>query len=82
MLRAQLHCEQQGELARQDQDSSRLRASCPSLQNVVTAIEDGISEDFITIDLMDAYMALGEITGEQVSDDLADRIFEKFCMGK
>ena len=59
-----------------------LRRAYSSLQNVVSAIEDGISEDFITIDLMDAYSALGEITGEQVSDDLADRIFEKFCMGK
>ncbi len=59
-----------------------LRRAYSSLCNVINAIDEGISEDFITIDLMDAYSALGEITGEQVSDDLADRIFEKFCMGK
>ena len=34
------------------------------------------------IDLMNAYEKLGLIIGEEVEDDLADRIFEKFCMGK
>lgn len=53
-----------------------------SMKLVCDALNDGISEDFITIDLMDAYSALGEILGEQLSDDLADRIFERFCMGK
>ena len=31
---------------------------------------------------MNAYEKLGLIIGEEVEDDLADRIFEKFCMGK
>ena len=39
-------------------------------------------EDFYSIDLMDAYEALGLITGETVSEDLALEIFDKFCMGK
>ena len=42
----------------------------------------GGSEDFLTIDMMNAYEKLGLIIGEEVEDDLADRIFEKFCMGK
>ena len=37
---------------------------------------------FLTIDMMNAYEKLGLIIGEEVEDDLADRIFEKFCMGK
>ena len=36
-----------------------------------------ITEDFLTIDLMNAYTKLGLILGEEVEDDLADRIFEK-----
>ena len=32
--------------------------------------------------MMNAYEKLGLIIGEEVEDDLADRIFEKFCMGK
>ncbi len=53
-----------------------------SLCSVQEGIESGISEDFWTIDLQDAYEALGKITGETIEDDVANRIFEKFCMGK
>lgn len=42
----------------------------------------GMSEDFYTIDIMGAYHSLSEITGEDISEDLINRIFEKFCMGK
>lgn len=53
-----------------------------SLENVMKAIEQGLSEDFYTIDLMDAYTSLGLITGEHVEDELANKIFSEFCMGK
>ena len=53
-----------------------------SVKNVCEGIEAGVSEDFLTIDMMDAYEALGKIVGESVEDDLADRIFRDFCMGK
>jgi tRNA modification GTPase len=41
-----------------------------------------MSEDFYTVDLMDAYSALGRILGEAVDEDLVNRIFADFCMGK
>ena len=41
-----------------------------------------LSEDFLSIDLMGAYSALGRILGEEVSEDLVNEIFAKFCMGK
>ena len=53
-----------------------------SLSMVERSIEDGMSEDFYSIDLMNAYAALGRIIGEEVGDDLVNEIFEKFCMGK
>lgn len=53
-----------------------------SLKSAMESIKAGMSEDFYTIDLMDAYSSLGEIIGESVEDDLADEIFSKFCMGK
>lgn len=39
-------------------------------------------EDFYSIDLMNAYMELGKIIGESVDEDLINKIFSDFCMGK
>lgn len=49
---------------------------------VLEGIDHGITEDFLTVDLMNCYEQLGLITGETLEDDLADEIFSKFCMGK
>lgn len=59
-----------------------LLKSLESLNLVQESIENQMPEDFYSIDLMNAYQALGEIIGESVEDDLADEIFSKFCMGK
>ena len=53
-----------------------------SMKKVIESIDNGMPEDFYSIDLMDAYEALGSITGEEVGDDLINEIFSKFCMGK
>ena len=39
-------------------------------------------EDFYSIDLMNSYLSLGKIIGEEISDDLMNEIFSRFCMGK
>jgi tRNA modification GTPase len=49
---------------------------------VKQSIEDGMPEDFFSIDMMNAYKVLGEILGEAVDEDLVNTIFCKFCMGK
>lgn len=59
-----------------------LKAALGSVKAVTESIENGLPEDFYTIDLMDAYRSLGLIIGEETEDDLADRIFADFCMGK
>ena len=53
-----------------------------SLKQVKKSIENHMPEDFYSIDLMSAYTSLGSIIGEEVSDDLVNEIFSKFCMGK
>ena len=53
-----------------------------AMRLVRQSIEDGMSEDFFSIDLMAAYSALGRIIGEAVEDDLVEEIFSKFCLGK
>lgn len=53
-----------------------------SILLVEDSIEMGMPEDFYSIDLMNAYEALGSIIGEAVGEDLVNEIFSKFCTGK
>jgi tRNA modification GTPase len=59
-----------------------LKIALDYLSNVIESIDNGMPEDFYSIDLMGAYEELGKIIGESVEDDLVDEIFSKFCMGK
>lgn len=59
-----------------------LQDAYESLRKVKESIELGMPEDFYSIDLMDAYESLGNITGETIGEDLVNEIFSKFCMGK
>ncbi len=52
------------------------------LAHAQSAIAENLPDDFITIDLSAALNALGEITGETVTDELLDTIFSRFCIGK
>ncbi len=53
-----------------------------SLTLVKESIAQQMPEDFYSIDLLHAYEVLGTIIGASITDDLADEIFSKFCMGK
>lgn len=53
-----------------------------SLHNAAYAIESGLPSDIASIDINAAIEALGEITGETVSDDIVNAIFHEFCVGK
>lgn len=53
-----------------------------SLKMVRESIQNGMPEDFYSIDLMNAYEVLGTIIGESVGEDLVNMIFSEFCMGK
>ena len=61
---------------------SALAAAEDALTKAMDSINMGMSEDFFTIDMMEAYTQLGLLIGETVEDDLADEIFSRFCMGK
>lgn len=53
--------------------------------NISSSFEDiknGYPMDAIEIDLRNAYTLLGEITGETIDDDILDKIFSDFCIGK
>ncbi|MEI3175969.1 MAG: tRNA uridine-5-carboxymethylaminomethyl(34) synthesis GTPase MnmE [Lachnospiraceae bacterium] len=75
----QLHDEIYLNSARQ---KDALRRAEESLEKVGESIDNRMPEDFYSIDLMDAYEALGSVIGESVEEDLVNEIFSKFCMGK
>ena len=52
------------------------------LQQVQETIAQQLPLDFWTIDLRGAIQALGEITGEDITESVLDRIFSRFCIGK
>lgn len=64
---------------RQKQD---LLAAKRSLQEVMNSISMGMPEDFYSVDLTGAYESLGRILGEHMDEDIINRIFSEFCMGK
>lgn len=59
-----------------------LSESFDSLKNVIESIDNNMPEDFFSIDLSNAYDCLGRIIGESVEDDIVNKVFSKFCMGK
>ena len=53
-----------------------------ALVRAADAIENGMPSDIASIDINEAIDALGEITGETVSDSIVGEIFHNFCVGK
>ncbi len=53
-----------------------------SVESAQAALRQGLPVDCVAIDLTAAINALGEITGQTVSDDLLETIFGAFCIGK
>ena len=58
------------------------RAAAAALQRSEQVAADGLPWDFWTIDLRQAIHSLGEITGEEITESVLDRIFSRFCIGK
>jgi len=80
---------QQGNLSAANSDyainqrqAAALTRAKTALQHVLETIDQQLPFDFWTIDLRSAIRALGEITGEEVTESMLDRIFSRFCIGK
>lgn len=59
-----------------------LKQAIRSLDAVIEASQMGVPVDLIQIDFTQAWDYLGEITGESVQDELLDKLFSQFCLGK
>lgn len=65
-----------------ERQKQALQKAYEAMNQVLQSIEANLPEDFYSIDLMQGYESLGEITGESVDEDLVNTIFREFCMGK
>ncbi|MGC1527257.1 MAG: tRNA uridine-5-carboxymethylaminomethyl(34) synthesis GTPase MnmE [Phormidesmis sp.] len=65
----------------QRQAAALIRAQT-ALTQVEVTIADQLPLDFWTIDLRSAIYALGEVTGEEITESMLDEIFSRFCIGK
>jgi tRNA modification GTPase len=52
------------------------------LEEALSSLAQAQPEEIVAISLNDAVLSLGEITGESISEEVLDRIFEQFCVGK
>ncbi|MEM8718422.1 MAG: tRNA uridine-5-carboxymethylaminomethyl(34) synthesis GTPase MnmE [Cyanobacteria bacterium P01_G01_bin.39] len=70
------------EIAINQRQAAALTRAKVALEQVQSTVSDQLPLDFWTIDLRGAIQALGEITGEEVTESVLDRIFSRFCIGK
>ena len=59
-----------------------LRRASTSLRSASETIRLGLGDDFVAVDLRQAVDDLGRVVGEVVTDDILERIFRRFCVGK
>lgn len=65
-----------------DRQSEALFRCHESLERVSESIHGALPIDLWTIDLRDAVLALGEIRGEELKEEVLDNVFRRFCIGK
>jgi tRNA modification GTPase len=70
------------EFAINQRQAAALTQAQLSLENCLKAIGEELPLDFWSIDLRGAVRALGEVTGEGVTESVLERIFSRFCIGK
>jgi tRNA modification GTPase len=70
------------DLAINQRQAAALTRAETALLQVKTTIADQLPLDFWTIDLRSAIAALGEITGDDLTESVLDQIFSRFCIGK
>lgn len=59
-----------------------LEQCAAAVERALDTINQGLPADFVSIDVRDALLALAEITGENVTDEVINLIFSEFCIGK
>lgn len=65
-----------------ERQAEALNRAQQSLAVVLQSVAQNLPVDFWTIDIRDAVIALGEVSGEEITEEVLDNIFSRFCIGK
>ena len=72
----------ENEIITRERHSLLIESAIQFLKSAIHEIKNGTTEDLVSINLREAYRNLGEILGEEIADDIAEKIFAEFCVGK
>jgi tRNA modification GTPase len=72
----------EGAIVTSERHQIALQNAMESLQHALRSAQEGIPPEFIAVDLRTAIDAVGLITGETATEDIVERIFSDFCIGK
>lgn len=64
------------------QEKQMLREAVEDLQDAISALEAGRSIDLVEVDIREGRRKMGRLLGEDLSDEILDRVFSQFCVGK
>ncbi len=65
-----------------ERQRANVSAALRSVKEAISALEAGMTFDAVTVNLEDAISELLEMTGEKASDEILDKVFHNFCVGK
>ena len=71
-----------GEILTNARQAEAVGRAAESLRAALEAMEEGLTPDLVLTESEAAMSALGELTGRSVRQDVTDRIFQRFCVGK
>ncbi len=63
-------------------NEAALKGVAAAFARAEEALRDGLSEEFVSLELREALRELGQITGETTTEEVLEQIFQNFCIGK
>lgn len=71
-----------GEILTNARQAEAISRALESMDAAFAAMRDGCTPDIVLTETEEAMSAIGELTGRSVREDVTNRIFERFCVGK
>ena len=71
-----------GEILTNARQAEAISRALESMDAAFAAMRDGCTPDIVLTETEEAMSAIGELTGRSVHEDVTNRIFERFCVGK